>query len=85
MAACKFSLESRTMFGARYKGFDWKEVAEVLHLPRGAARASFWSEIRRSGSKRKQAQSLAIVIQEERGPELPKVRKHGGSRQAVTT
>ena len=29
----------------------------------------------------KKGQSLAIVIQEERGPELPKVRKHGGSRR----
>lgn len=78
-AARKLSRESQPMFGARYRGFDWKEFAEVLRLPRAAAQASFWSEIRRSSSKRKKAQSLEIVIQKERGPELPKVRKHGGS------
>jgi hypothetical protein len=79
-AARKFYRESQTMLSARSRGFDWKEVAEVLRLPRGAARGAFWSEIRRSSSKRKKAQSPAIVIQEERGPKLQKVRKHGGSR-----
>jgi hypothetical protein len=68
------------MFGARCRGFDWKEVAEVLHLPRGGARASFWNEIRRSSLKPKEAQSPSIVIQEKRGPELQKVSKPGESR-----
>jgi len=36
----KLSHESRTMFGAHRRGFDWKEIAEVLHITR-AARATF--------------------------------------------
>jgi hypothetical protein len=33
------------MFGAHRRGFDWKEIAKVLHVTRAVARATFWREI----------------------------------------
>ena len=53
------------MFGARRRGFDWKEIAKVLHVTRAVARATFWREIKRSRSKSVEAQPPAIVIQDE--------------------
>jgi|CZKY01.1.fsa_nt_gi hypothetical protein len=32
------------MFGTHRRGFDWKEIAEVLHITRAVARATFWRE-----------------------------------------
>ena len=60
------------MFGADRRGFDWKDIAEVLRLT-AVARAAFWREIKRSRSKKVEAQSRVIVIQEERGPETQKL------------
>ena len=53
------------MFGARHRGFDWKEIAKVLHITRAVARATFWREIKRSRSKSVEAQPSAIVIKDE--------------------
>ena len=53
------------MFGAHRRGFDWKEIAKVLHVTRAVARATFWREIKRSRSKRVEAQPPATVIQDE--------------------
>ena len=39
------------MFGRDRRGFDWKEIAEVLHLTKTPARAAFWSEIKRARFK----------------------------------
>ncbi len=44
------------------------------------ARVSFWSEIRRSRSKKEEAQPSAMAIQEGRGPDTQKVAKPGESR-----
>ena len=60
------------MYGADRRGFDWKEIAKVLHITRAVARAAFWREIKRSRSKKVEAQSRVIVIQEEHGPEIQK-------------
>ncbi len=68
------------MFGTHRRGFDWKEVAEVLGITRTVARVSFWSEIRRSRSKKEEAQPSAMAIQEGRGPDTQKVAKPGESR-----
>ena len=53
------------MFGAHRRGFAWKEVAEVLHMTRAKARATFWREIKRSRSKKGESPPPAIVIQGE--------------------
>ncbi len=60
------------MFGAGRRGFDWKEIAEVLQMSRTVAWVTFWREIKRSRSKKIEAQSRVIVIQEEHGPETQK-------------
>jgi hypothetical protein len=53
------------MFDARRRGFAWKEVAEVLHMTRGTAGATFWRGIKRSRSKKGASAPPAIVIQGE--------------------
>jgi len=52
------------MFGAHRRRFEWKEIAEVLHMTRAVARATFWREIKRSRSK-SEAQPPAIVPQDK--------------------
>jgi len=76
----KLSHESRTMFGAHRRGFDWKEIAEVLHITRAVARATFWREIKRSRSKSVEAQPPAIVIQGESDSDTLKPGKPRASR-----
>ena len=48
---CDLTPKSRTMLGLRSSGFEWKEIAEVLHMSATAARTAFWREIKRSTSK----------------------------------
>jgi DNA-directed RNA polymerase specialized sigma24 family protein len=48
---CDLSDRSREMLGLRRRGFDWKEIAEALHMSETAARTAFWREIRRATSK----------------------------------
>lgn len=48
---CDLSDKSRTMLGLRSRGFDWKEIADVLHISETAARSAFWREIRRAAFK----------------------------------
>ena len=43
--------KSRTMLDLRRSGFDWKEIADVLHMTDVAARAAFWREVKRAKSK----------------------------------
>jgi DNA-directed RNA polymerase specialized sigma24 family protein len=43
--------KSREMLGLRRRGFDWKEIADALHMSETAARTAFWREIRRAASK----------------------------------
>jgi len=68
------------MFGAHRRGFNWKEIAKVLHLTRAVARATFWTEIRRSRSKSVAAQPPANVIQDESDSDAPKPGKPRASR-----
>jgi hypothetical protein len=39
------------MLGLRMRGFDWKEIAAVLHMTDTAARTAFWREVRRARLK----------------------------------
>jgi len=39
------------MLDLRRSGFDWKEIADVLHMTDVAARAAFWREVKRAKSK----------------------------------
>jgi DNA-directed RNA polymerase specialized sigma24 family protein len=48
---CDLSDKGRKMFGLRRRGFDWKEIADALHMSKTAARTAFWREIRRATSK----------------------------------
>ena len=48
---CDLSDKSREMLGLRRRGFDWKEIANALHMSETAARTAFWREIRRATSK----------------------------------
>jgi len=68
------------MFGAHHRRFDWKEIAEVLHMTRAVARATFWREIKRSRSKRVEAQPPAIVPQDKRHSGNLKLGKPRASR-----
>ena len=43
--------KSRTMLDLRRSGFDWKEIADVLHMTDIAARAAFWREVKRARLK----------------------------------
>ncbi len=72
--------KSRIMLDLRSRGFDWKEIADVLHMTGVAARATFWREIKRSRSKKVEAQSQALVSQKERVPDTQKLGKPGASR-----
>jgi hypothetical protein len=68
------------MFGTYHRGFDWKEIAEVLHITRAVARATFWREINRSRSKSVEAQPPATVIQGESDSDTLKLGKPRASR-----
>ena len=68
------------MFGARRRGFDWKEVAKVLHTTRPVARAIFWREIKRSRSKSVATQPPANVTRDESDSDAPKLGKPRASR-----
>ncbi len=68
------------MFGAHRRGFNWKEIAKVLHVTRAVARATFWRELKRSRSKSVEAQPSAIVIQDESDSDTPKLRKPRAAR-----
>lgn len=48
---CHLSDKSLKMLGLRSRGFDWKEIADALHMSETAARTAFWREIRRAASK----------------------------------
>jgi DNA-directed RNA polymerase specialized sigma24 family protein len=48
---CELSEKARTMFGLRSRGFDWNEIANVLHMTETAARKAFWREIKRVRSE----------------------------------
>lgn len=43
--------KTRAMLGLRFRGFDWKEIAAVLHMTDTAARTAFWREVRRARLK----------------------------------
>jgi DNA-directed RNA polymerase specialized sigma24 family protein len=45
------SQKTRVMLRLRARGFDWKEIAGVLHMTDTAARTAFWREVRRARSK----------------------------------
>jgi hypothetical protein len=45
------SRKTRAMLGLRMRGFDWKEIAGVLHMTDTAARTAFWREVRRARLK----------------------------------
>jgi hypothetical protein len=68
------------MSGAHRRGFAWKEVAEVLHMTRTVARITFWSEIKRSRSKKGESPLPAIVIQGECDSDTVKRGKPRASR-----
>ncbi|MGD1082272.1 MAG: hypothetical protein ABR881_28475 [Candidatus Sulfotelmatobacter sp.] len=68
------------MFGAFRRGFDWKEIAKVLHVTRVVARATFWREIKRSRLKSVEAQPPATVIQDESDSNAAKRGKQRASR-----
>jgi len=57
-----------------------KIFAEVLHITRAVARATFWREIKRSRSKSVEAQPPAIVIQGESDSDTLKLGKPRASR-----
>lgn len=68
------------MFGKHRRGFDWKEIAEVLHMTRGRSPVVFWREIKRSRLTKIGALPSAIDTQEQREPDSPKLPKPGASR-----
>jgi DNA-directed RNA polymerase specialized sigma24 family protein len=48
---CDLSDKGLKMLGLRRRGFEWKEIADALHMSETAARTAFWREIRRATSK----------------------------------
>jgi hypothetical protein len=68
------------MFGAHRRGFAWKEVADVLHMTRAVARATFWREIKRSRPKKDGSPPPAIVFQGETDSDTLKRGKPRASR-----
>jgi hypothetical protein len=39
------------MSGADSRGFDWKEIAGVLHIAGVSSRVTFWREVQRLGAR----------------------------------
>jgi hypothetical protein len=67
------------MSGTNHRGFDWNEIAQVLHMTRAVAQATFWREIKRLRPKRVETASTALVVGEERDSEPLKLRKRRAS------
>ena len=57
--------ESRNMSGTDRRGFDWKEIAEALHVTGVTAHVTFWREVQRLRSKGVDRRPPAIVLKEE--------------------
>jgi hypothetical protein len=54
------------MSGTHRKGFDWKEIADVLRMPQRPSSAVFWREIKRSRPNNVETKRPAGGTQEER-------------------
>jgi len=53
------------MSGVDHRGFDWKEIAEVLHISGVSARATFSREVQRLRAKTVDTPPRAIIHQQE--------------------
>jgi hypothetical protein len=53
------------MSGMDRRGFDWKEIAEVLHISGVSARMIFWREVHRLRAKTVNSQPRTIIHQQE--------------------
>jgi hypothetical protein len=63
------------MAGADRRGFDWKEIAEVLHISGVSARMIFWREVQRLRAKPVDSQPRVIIRQQESGSVRVKLDK----------
>ena len=70
------------MSGADRRGFDWKEIAEVLYISGVSARVIFWREVQRLRDKTLDSQPRAMIHQQESDSVRVKLDKGiRGSRQ----
>jgi hypothetical protein len=70
------------MSGADRRGFDWKEIAEVLYISGVSARVIFWREVQHLRAKTVDSQPRAIIHQQESDSVRVKLDKGiRGSRQ----
>ena len=53
------------MSGADRRGFDWKEIASVLHTAGGSSRMTFWREVRRLRTKNVERHPRTMFHKEE--------------------
>jgi hypothetical protein len=53
------------MSGTDRRGFDWKEIAETLHVTGVTAHVTFWREVQRLRSKSVDRRLPAIAHREE--------------------
>jgi hypothetical protein len=64
------------------RGFDWKEIAEVLHISGVSARVILWRKVQRLRAKTVDSQPRAIIHQQESDSVSVKLDKGiRGSRQ----
>jgi hypothetical protein len=65
-----------------HRGFDWKEIAEVLHISGVSARVIFWREVQCLRSETADRQPRATIHQQESDSVRVKLDKGiRGSRQ----
>ncbi len=70
---CQRSGEGRTMPGADRRGFDWKEIAEVLQIAGVSSRVTFLHEIRGLVVHKEESNSDSVKpdkLPDERGEKL---------------
>lgn len=52
------------MSGADRRGFDWKEIAGVLHMAGASSRVTFWREVQRLNARNIDSQTRTILHKE---------------------
>ena len=65
------SYESRTMLGARNRGFDWKEIAKVLRITRACGRSNFLAGNQTTRGRRVSRSSLLRLAARMRLSRIP--------------
>jgi hypothetical protein len=72
------------MSGADRRGFDWKEIAGVLHIAGVSSRVTFWRAVQRLSTKNVDRQPHTIVQEDSHNVKPEKLPSKRGEKLPST-